>query len=70
VAVCWKGSGTHTGPAFDDFNIGPLPAASGRKIVLPGHTALRFEDSMISEEAVWSMEREAQLRCIAGGLLL
>ncbi len=27
----WIGGGTHTGPAFDDFLIGALPAASGRK---------------------------------------
>ena len=70
VAVRWEGSGTHTGPAFDDFNIGPLPAASGRKVVLSGHTAVRLEDGMVAEEAVWSTERKAQLRCITGGLLL
>ena len=70
VAVRWEGSGTHTGPAFDDFNIGPLPAASGRKVVLLGHTAVRLEDGMVAEEAVWSTERKARLRCISGGLLL
>jgi len=70
VAVRWEGSGTHTGPAFDDFNIGPLPAASGRKVVLSGHTAVRLEDGVVAEEAVWSTERKAQLRCITGGLLL
>jgi hypothetical protein len=70
VALRWEGSGTHTGPAFDDFHIGPLPAASGRKIVLSGHTAVRLEDGMVAEEAVWSTERKAQLRCITGGLLL
>jgi predicted ester cyclase len=70
VVVRWAGSGTHTGPAFDDFNIGPLPIASGRKIVLSGHTAVRLEDAMIAEEAVWSMERKSQLRPVSGGLLL
>jgi predicted ester cyclase len=70
VVVRWEGSGTHTGPAFDDFNIGPLPAASGRKIVLSGHSAVRFEDGMIVEEAVWSTERKAKLRCITGGLMI
>jgi predicted ester cyclase len=69
VVVRWEGSGTHSGPAFDDFNIGPLPAASGRQIVLSGHTAVRFEDSMIAEEAVWSTERKAKLRPVAGGLV-
>lgn len=70
VVVRWQGSGTHTGPAFHDFNISPLPAASGRKVAFSGHTAVRLEDSMIAEEAVWSMERKAQLRPITGGLTL
>jgi predicted ester cyclase len=70
VVVRWEGSGTHTGPAFHDFNIGPLPAASGHKIAVSGHTAVRLEDNMIAEEAVWSTERKAQLRPIMGGLVL
>lgn len=28
----WDGGGTHTGPAFSDFLIGSLPAATGRKM--------------------------------------
>jgi hypothetical protein len=28
----WEGGGTHTGPAFDDFIVGSLPARSGRKM--------------------------------------
>ena len=70
VVVRWEGSGTHTGPAFRDFNIGPLPPASRRKTVVSGHTAIRLEDDLIAEEAVWSMERKAQLRPIMGGLML
>lgn len=70
VVVRWQGSGTHTGPAFRGFNIGPLPTASGRKVALSGHTAVRLESSMIAEEAVWSMERKAQLRPITGSLML
>jgi hypothetical protein len=70
VVVCWAGSGTHTGPEFDDFNIGPLPVASGRQIALSGHTAVRLENALIAEEAVWSMERKSQLRPISGGLIL
>jgi hypothetical protein len=70
VVVRWEGSGTHTGPAFHDFNVGPLPAASRHKIVLSGHTAIRLEDNMITEEAIWSTERKAQLRPIMGGLVL
>ena len=30
----WEGGGTHTGSAFDDFIIGSLPVASGRKNAL------------------------------------
>ena len=28
----WEGGGTHTGPAFSDFLVGSLPAATGRKM--------------------------------------
>jgi predicted ester cyclase len=70
VVVRWEGSGTHTGPAFEDFNVGPLPEASRRKLAFSGHTAVRLEASMIAEEAVWSMERRTQLRPITAGLVL
>ena len=70
VVVRWEASGTHAGPAYHDFGLGPLPAGSGRKIALSGHTAVRLEDGMIVEEAVWSTERKAQLRPITGGLVL
>lgn len=70
VVVRWEGSGTHTGPAFNDFHIGPLPAASGREIVLCGHSAVRLEHEMIAEEAVWSTQRKVKLRAISGGLML
>jgi predicted ester cyclase len=46
----WKGGGTHTGPAFDDFLIGSLPAATGRKMHFTGITVLRVVDGLISEE--------------------
>lgn len=69
VVLRWEGGGTHTGPAFDDFHIGPLPAASGRRILLAGHSALRIEDGAIREEAVWSTERKARLRLLACGLV-
>ena len=36
----WEGGGTHTGPAFSDFLIGSLPAASGRKMRFTGTTVL------------------------------
>ena len=70
VVVRWAGSGTHTGPQFEDFNVGPLPTASGRQIAFSGHTAMRLEGAMIVEEVVWSMERKSQLRPISGGLVL
>lgn len=70
VVVRWEGSGTHAGPAFHDFGIGPLPAGSRRKIKPSGHTAVRLQDGMIAEEAVWSTERKVQLRPITGGLVL
>jgi predicted ester cyclase len=46
----WEGGGTHTGPAFDDFLIGSLPAASGRKMRFTGTTVLRVENGKIAEE--------------------
>jgi predicted ester cyclase len=33
----WEGGGTHTGPAFKDFLIGGLPAATGRKMHFTAH---------------------------------
>jgi len=45
----WEGGGTHTGPAFSDFLVGSLPAATGRKMHFTGTTVLklgwRFESS-------------------------
>jgi predicted ester cyclase len=46
----WEGGGTHTGPAFSDFLIGSLPAATGRKMHFTGTTVLRLEDGLIVEE--------------------
>ncbi len=46
----WKGGGTHTGPAFSDFLIGSLPAASGRKMYFTGTTVLQIADGKIAEE--------------------
>jgi hypothetical protein len=39
----WEGGGTHTGPAFSDFLIGSLPAATGRKMRFTGTTVLKLE---------------------------
>jgi predicted ester cyclase len=48
----WEGGGTHTGPAFSDFlpGIGPLPAATGRKMHFTGTTVLRVVDGKLVEE--------------------
>ena len=46
----WEGGGTHTGPAFDDFRAGGLPARSGRKMRFSGVTVLRIADGKVAEE--------------------
>ncbi|WP_394780094.1 ester cyclase [Undibacterium sp.] len=46
----WIGGGTHTGPAFSDFLIGALPAATGRTMRFTGTTVLRLKDGKIVEE--------------------
>ncbi len=46
----WEGGGTHTGPAFSDFLIGSLPAATGKEMHFTGTTVLRLQDGKIVEE--------------------
>jgi predicted ester cyclase len=46
----WEGGGTHTGPAFVDFLMGSLPAATGKKMRFTGTTVLRLENGKIIEE--------------------
>jgi predicted ester cyclase len=46
----WEGGGTHTGPTFNDFLIGGLPAATGRKMHFTGTTVLKVIDGNIVEE--------------------
>ena len=46
----WIGGGTHTGPAFDDFLAGALPAATGRKMRFTGTTVLRVANGKVAEE--------------------
>jgi predicted ester cyclase len=46
----WEGGGTHTGPAFKDFLIGGLPAATGRKMHFTGTTVLKVVNGKIVEE--------------------
>ena len=47
----WIGGGTHTGPAFSDFLVGSLPAATGRTMRFTGTTVLRIENGKIVEES-------------------
>src|ERR1700710_1648341 len=44
----WEGGGTHTGPAFSDFLVGSLPAATGRKMRFTGTTGLKVVDGKIA----------------------
>jgi predicted ester cyclase len=46
----WEGGGTHTGPAFSDFLMGSLPAATGRKMHFTGTTVLRIQNGKITQE--------------------
>jgi predicted ester cyclase len=46
----WEGGGTHTGPAFSDFLVGGLPAATGRKMHFTGTTVLKVIEGKIVEE--------------------
>jgi predicted ester cyclase len=46
----WEGGGTHSGPAFKDFLVGGLPAATGRKMRFTGTTVLKVIDGKITEE--------------------
>jgi len=46
----WEGGGTHTGPAFDDFLLGSLPPATGRRMHFTGTTVLKLSDGRIVEE--------------------
>ncbi len=46
----WEGGGTHTGPAFNDFLLGSLPANTGRKMRFTGTTVLKVIDGKIVEE--------------------
>ena len=50
VAARWAGGGTHSGPAFNDFLIGSLPRASGRRMQFTGTTVLKVKNGKIIEE--------------------
>jgi predicted ester cyclase len=46
----WEGGGTHTGPAFNDFIQGALPANTGRRMRFAGITILKVVNGKIVEE--------------------
>src|SRR5262249_56636786 len=46
----WEGGGSHTGPAFNDFLAGGLPAATGRKMHFTGTTVLNVIDGKIVQD--------------------
>ena len=46
----WEGWGTHTGPAYCDFLVGCLPAASAQKMRFSGTTVLRLSNGKIAEQ--------------------
>jgi predicted ester cyclase len=46
----WEGGGTHTGPAFSDFRVGSLSAATGKKMHFTGVTILKLTDGKIAQE--------------------
>ena len=46
----WEGGRTHAGRAFNDFLVGGLPAATGRKMRFTGTTVLKVVDGKIVEE--------------------
>src|ERR1700730_12932099 len=50
VVAPWEGGVTHSGRAFNDFLVGGLPAATGRKMHFTGTTVLKVLDGKIVEE--------------------
>ena len=58
----WVGSGTHTGPAYCDFLVGCLPAASGRQMRFTGTTVLRIQNGKLAEQIGLDDEITASLQ--------
>jgi len=58
----WIGSGTHTGPAYCDFLVGCLPAASGQQMRFTGTTVFRIENGKIAEQIGLDDEVTASLQ--------
>jgi hypothetical protein len=62
VIVNWEGGGTHTGPAFEGLQVGPLPAESGHLVTVAGHSVIEVKEGRIAGEWVWSIKRHHQMR--------
>ena len=62
VIVNWEGGGTHTGPAFEGLQVGPLPAGSGHLVTVAGHSVIEVKEGRIAGEWVWSIKRQHQMR--------
>jgi predicted ester cyclase len=58
----WVGTGTHTGPAYCDFLVGCLRAASGQQMRFMGTTVLRIENGKIAEQIGLDDEVTASLQ--------
>ena len=58
----WVGTGTHTGPAYCDFLVGCLPAASGQQMRFMGTTVLRIENGKVAEQIGLDDEVTASLQ--------
>ncbi len=50
VIARWIGGGTHSGTAFNDWPVGALPKATGRKMRFTGTTVFRVVNGKIAEE--------------------
>jgi len=50
VIARWIGGGTHTGTAFNDWPVGSLPSATGRKMRFTGTTVFRVVNGKVAEE--------------------
>jgi predicted ester cyclase len=62
VIVNWEGGGTHTGPVFEGLQVGPLPAESGHRVTVAGHSVIEVKEGRIAGEWVWSIKRQHQMR--------
>jgi predicted ester cyclase len=50
VIARWVGGGTHTGTAFNDWPVGSLSVATGRKMHFTGTTVFRVVNGKVAEE--------------------